>query len=510
MTDRTPSQSLRSRRSRRSIAPNDSKEGKDATNLNDSSVPSAISGSDDELSMETPVAAARPRRALRTPVAASSPSRARRASARKRSGSQDPSQDLNDGDGDDDDDAVSVQSRHSERKRKPPKWTENFVLTYDMPSLKRPQKRLHVRNSRKRKVDDYEEDDEEDEVDEGASQEAKEDGECPENSSPAASDGELHGANDDRSAEKPSNQRPAPETHKDPPYIRKFKSYLKTQKARSQTAVHVQSILERLSGRQPIPLKGLSEEYQTVHQLMEQTVVAGEGNSLLLIGSRGTGKTNIVETAITDLSRLYNDDFHVVRLNGFLHTDDRIALREIWRQLGREMKAADDFVGVHTYADTMASLLALLSHPEELYGASEDPNVVTTAKSVIIVLDEFDLFAHHARQTLLYNLFDIAQSRKAPLIVIGLTTKVEVTENLEKRVKSRFSSRSVFVTKPRSFKVFCEICKAGLLYRNEADTDSNEPALLAQRKNGSNVQQADNQWDNYVQVSSQLACIETG
>lgn len=32
------------------------------------------------------------------------------------------------------------------------------------------------------------------------------------------------------------------------------------------------------------------------------------------------------------------------------------------------------------------------------------------SKSVIFVLDEFDLFCHHQNQTLLYNLFDVAQS----------------------------------------------------------------------------------------------------
>jgi origin recognition complex subunit 4 len=34
--------------------------------------------------------------------------------------------------------------------------------------------------------------------------------------------------------------------------------------------------------------------------------------------------------------------FHVVRLNGFIHTDDKLALREMWRQLGKEMEVEDD------------------------------------------------------------------------------------------------------------------------------------------------------------------------
>ncbi|RHZ46183.1 origin recognition complex subunit 4 [Aspergillus thermomutatus] len=232
-------------------------------------------------------------------------------------------------------------------------------------------------------------------------------------------------------------------------------------------------LLERLNGRQLIPLKGLENEYTKVRQLIEQTVTAGEGNSMLLLGSRGCGKTAIVETIISSLKKEHQNEFHVVRLNGFLHTDDRLALREMWRQLGRETDTEEEAGKVSTYADTMATLLALLSHPEELFGPSGNPKAVTAAKSIIIILDEFDLFATHPRQTLLYNLFDIAQARKAPIAVLGLTTKVDVTEMLEKRVKSRFSHRYVYVPLPRSFETFSEICFAALNLE-----DSEKPFLF--------------------------------
>jgi origin recognition complex subunit 4 len=107
--------------------------------------------------------------------------------------------------------------------------------------------------------------------------------------------------------------------------------------------------------------------------------------------------------------------------------------------------------------------LALLSHPSE---TSENPGD-QTAKSVVFILDEFDLFTTHPRQTLLYNLFDIAQARKAPIVVLGLTTRVDVVETLEKRVKSRFSHRYVHLSLPRSIPAFWENCKAGLTSNRE-------------------------------------------
>ena len=224
-------------------------------------------------------------------------------------------------------------------------------------------------------------------------------------------------------------------------------------------------ILENLTGKRRLPLINLEIDYRRVHQLIEQTVLAGEGNSMLIIGSRGSGKTTLVETAISELATDHRDEFHVVRLNGFIHTDDKLALREIWRQLGREMEVEADVMGGRSnYADTLTSLLALLSHPAQEMEQDDTANAAT-AKSVVFILDEFDLFASHPRQTLLYNLFDVAQSRNAPIAVLGLTSKVNVVDSLEKRVKSRFGQRYVHLSLPRGFDAFREICISALYYR---------------------------------------------
>ncbi|KMP06356.1 LOW QUALITY PROTEIN: origin recognition complex subunit 4 [Coccidioides immitis RMSCC 3703] len=240
-------------------------------------------------------------------------------------------------------------------------------------------------------------------------------------------------------------------------YASELKYFCEADQVSDMIGFFAKFILERMNGSQLIPLRGLTTEYQTIYQLMEQTVLAGEGNSMLLLGGRGSGKTTVVETAISSLFKIHRDDFHVVRLNGFLHTDDRIALREIWHQLGREINVDEDLNKNSTYADTMASLLALLSEVPV-----DAADTMTTTKSVIVILDEFDLFTYHPRQTLLYNLFDIAQAKKAPIAVIGLTTKVDVMENIEKRVKSRFSHRYGFLPRPQTFAEFSDICMAAL------------------------------------------------
>ncbi|KAG9665244.1 origin recognition complex, subunit 4, partial [Aureobasidium melanogenum] len=217
------------------------------------------------------------------------------------------------------------------------------------------------------------------------------------------------------------------------------------------------AILDQLQERTHTPFVGLSSEYDKIASVVHQTIVAGESNSILIIGARGTGKSAVLNTILHDQHLQNPDLFHVVRLSGFIHTDDKIALRDIWRQLGKEADAEDEFAA-HNAADTLTTLLALLSHPEEL-GRSADQ----VTKSVIFVLDEFDLFTTHPRQTLLYNLFDIAQSRKAPIAVIGTTTRFDVVEQLEKRVKSRFSHRYVHLSSAANLSAFREMCQNALL-----------------------------------------------
>lgn len=216
------------------------------------------------------------------------------------------------------------------------------------------------------------------------------------------------------------------------------------------------AVLDQLQERTYTPFVGLSSEHDKIASVVNQTIVAGESNSMLIIGARGTGKTAIINSILADQHVQNPDLFHVVRLNGFIHTDDKIALRDIWRQLGKEMDLEDEFA-TQNAADTLTTLLALLSHPEELGRPSDQ-----VTKSVIFILEEFDLFTTHPRQTLLYNLFDIAQSRKAPIAVLGTTTRFDVVEQLEKRVKSRFSHRYVHLSAPRDLSAYREVCQNAL------------------------------------------------
>uniref|UniRef100_A0A665TCN4 Origin recognition complex subunit 4 n=1 Tax=Echeneis naucrates TaxID=173247 RepID=A0A665TCN4_ECHNA len=167
-------------------------------------------------------------------------------------------------------------------------------------------------------------------------------------------------------------------------------------------------------------------------ELLKRTAVHGESNSVLIVGPRGAGKTMLLKCVLRDLLEETEAQKNLlqVHLNGLLQTDDRIALKEITRQLHLENVVGDKVFG--SFAENLAFLLEALKKGDR-----------SSSRPVLFVLDEFDLFAHHKNQTLLYNLFDVSQSAQAPIAVVGITCRLDVLELLEKRVKSRFSHRQI-------------------------------------------------------------------
>lgn len=67
----------------------------------------------------------------------------------------------------------------------------------------------------------------------------------------------------------------------------------------------------------------------------------------------------------------------------------------------------------------------------------------------VFVLEDLDAFAHRSKQTLLYNLLDALVTSGFQAVVLGTTCRWDCVDQLEKRVRSRFSHRSLVLSLPR-------------------------------------------------------------
>lgn len=232
-----------------------------------------------------------------------------------------------------------------------------------------------------------------------------------------------------------------------------------------------------------LPLSSIADKYHEVFCMFQHTVRDHEGHLALLIGPRALGKTAIIQRALAELQRQYADTFIVIRLNAYHQPDENTALREIARQLDQSLRRvrADSSQAAQfeqrSLSDTFANILATLDTTER--GEQTDALRI----SVIFVVEEFEKFTV-GKQTLLYNLFDLAHSASTPVCVMGVSLKITVREMLEKRVRLRFSQRVIAINRPRTVSEFWANAKLGLMVPGEVSSQLQDPQL-AEAWNGS-------------------------
>ncbi|KZO96078.1 hypothetical protein CALVIDRAFT_482078 [Calocera viscosa TUFC12733] len=209
-----------------------------------------------------------------------------------------------------------------------------------------------------------------------------------------------------------------------------------------------QAILSRLhrSVAKPGELADPDGALAALGSLLSGTVERGEGNSCLVLGPQGSGKTRAVQLALTALPT----QPIVVRLSGLTHPDDRSALRELQRQV------------LHSLGQRTPSPSATGAAQEEEDETAPFASLPPLPRPLVVVLSEFDVFCMRPRQALLYVLLDAVQSLRGGgvgIAVIGMTARIDCVNLLEKRVKSRFSHRIIRVTPAQSVEEYVALAR---------------------------------------------------
>jgi origin recognition complex subunit 4 len=200
-------------------------------------------------------------------------------------------------------------------------------------------------------------------------------------------------------------------------------------------------------------MKGLDIHKRSQEELiniLKRLIYHGENNSALVIGPRGSGKTYMINEALETLRtelRQQNctSDLIIIYLSGCLQNDDKSALLEITRQLRLENVVNGKVFG--SFADSFEFLLRSFRA-----GGKE-------SKPLIFIMDEFDLFTKNKTQLLLYTLLNTIQSSASPMCMIGATCRIDVLDLLEKRIKSRFSHRQIYLFNDYNFDRYLEFAK---------------------------------------------------
>ncbi|KAJ4814665.1 Origin recognition complex subunit 4 [Rhynchospora pubera] len=205
-----------------------------------------------------------------------------------------------------------------------------------------------------------------------------------------------------------------------------------------QAAIALRQLRERLCSRtlaHSLLLYSSDNNFSKLKFHISSSISAACSKVLLLRGDKGSGKSAVVELVLKDLKAEHPDSISVVTLYGLLHSDDDIsALEEIARQLCVGHKFS--FSKTVSLDENKEFLMDMLKE----YGLAR--------KTVVFVLDEFHLFTQ-GKQWLLYTLFDAMETfTSQSIIIIGLSCLEGSEQQLEKRVRSRFSSCTLLFGPP--------------------------------------------------------------
>ncbi|OHT01703.1 hypothetical protein TRFO_31405 [Tritrichomonas foetus] len=139
--------------------------------------------------------------------------------------------------------------------------------------------------------------------------------------------------------------------------------------------------------------------------------------SLFISGSPGSGKTYTIQRALKEANL---KDLWIVRIDCRLFDNDHSAMKEFFRQTGSQQ------------SKNVLDALKLLG-------------------SGIIIFDHFDSLKIIKRQFFLYTLFDSIHTNSVALCCVLVTSSYEPLNNLEKRVKSRFTPTTIDFPPPTQF-----------------------------------------------------------
>jgi origin recognition complex subunit 4 len=151
--------------------------------------------------------------------------------------------------------------------------------------------------------------------------------------------------------------------------------------------------------KQPLILN--SRALEDLTNILRRSIYQGENNSALVIGSRGSGKSHLINASLVQIrNELHKEscssDVIIIRLSGCAQSDDKSALLEITRQLKLENCFNGKVFG--SFADSFEFLLRSLRAGD---GQS---------KPIVFIMDEFDLFTRNKSQLLLYTLLNTIQT----------------------------------------------------------------------------------------------------
>jgi hypothetical protein len=205
-------------------------------------------------------------------------------------------------------------------------------------------------------------------------------------------------------------------------------------------------------------LVGMEAQTNDLRDIFRRCFIDGNGQCVLLIGPNGSGKSSLLNKICKEFGPI------VLRVSGMLSSDDISALNSLAKQLG--VRLGLNYVG---------------------YRAVDALNFfkqnVRYSHNILIIIEDVHEFTHGtAKQILLYTLFELLHEEICKLCIAITTQRLDVTELMEKRIRSRFSNQTIMTLGLSPFDILRTLQARLVSSDNEWTTKAQECLPLLERQ----------------------------
>ena len=165
----------------------------------------------------------------------------------------------------------------------------------------------------------------------------------------------------------------------------------------------------------------------------------------------------ILKVFLDNAIKNYQEEINIstIMINGYFDSNEESLLKEICNSLNIKSKA-----GYDNYKKALDNFFLKKTQDESL---------------IVIYCDYIDHLVHKKKQRLLYTLYELINKSKN-ILLIGFTYNYNLMDQMEKRIRSRSSQKTMYINIEDCEKVLNAVEKAfhKNIFNNEQNTDNNK------------------------------------
>ena len=215
------------------------------------------------------------------------------------------------------------------------------------------------------------------------------------------------------------------------------------------------------------------QKEQEYLSLIENVMKENRSDSIICYGNNN----QILKVFIDKAIKNYSSEILItkIEINGYFDTNEETLLKEICLDLNIESKA-----GYDNYRKALDKFLMKKTKEKSL---------------IIIYCDYIDHLVHKKKQRLLYTLFELV-NKSRNILLIGFTYNYNLMDQMEKRIRSRSSQKTMYINIDNFENVLNALEKTFTekhIKEKEFDIDNEE-------ENENNNDEEDNEDDDYSEI----------